>query len=166
MNLVVLVTMALIQPLIRFRRYYAAATGPREWWQPHAPVWTSIGRYARWHADVDQAADDYLRRLFELKKGVHVPEVSWDGTLLTLLFTDAVCTSTWQFVTVHIRRGDFAKSCGTTGSKDCLATIATYKQAVHRVRAQVLDDAGTYARAVVVTTDEKDPVYLESLRKV
>lgn len=57
-------------------RYYTAATGPQEWWQPHAPVWKAVGRYVRFNQDVSNLADDYLRSILDVDKNAKVPEVS------------------------------------------------------------------------------------------
>lgn len=62
--------------LLPSNRYYTAATGPEEWWQPHAPVWKAVGRYARFNEDVRNLAEGYLRALLDVDKDAKVPEVS------------------------------------------------------------------------------------------
>lgn len=70
-------------------RFYTAATGPTEWWQPHAPVWKAVGRYARWHPDVIREADNYIRSTLGIEDGVRTPEViaslTANGKLLMLV---------------------------------------------------------------------------------
>lgn len=56
--------------------YYTAATGPEEWWQPHAPVWNAVGRYARFNQEVSALAEEYVRILLDVEKGAKTPEVS------------------------------------------------------------------------------------------
>lgn len=57
-------------------RYYTAATGPEEWWQPHAPVWKAVGRYARFNQAVSTLADGYIRSILDVEKNAKMPEVS------------------------------------------------------------------------------------------
>ena len=124
--------------------YYTAATSPQEWWQPHAPVWNAVGRYARWNPEVTKLADAYIRDALAIEDGVRTPD----------------------FVSVHIRRGDFKKWCKDTPLEDCMASLEAYKRAVTRVRDDLLEARGVYARWVIVTTDETDEQYFAAIERL
>lgn len=72
-----------------------------------------------------------------------------------------------QFVSVHIRRGDFTKWCkaGTPANK-CFPSLEVYKAGIKRVKDQLLDTKGLYARHVIVTSDDTSPMFQESVKKV
>ena len=69
-------------------------------------------------------------------------------------------------MTVHFRRRNHSKQCSGDADSECLRSIDAYKQAVQRVRNELLEKRGQYARTVIVTTDETDAVVLAKLSKL
>ena len=69
-------------------------------------------------------------------------------------------------MTVHFRRRENSKQRSGEAESECLRSIDAYKQAVQRVRNELLEKRGQYARTVIVTTDETDAVVLAKLSKL
>lgn len=103
-------------------------------WHLGDGAWNNVGTHMRWQPGLIQLADDYLRHAFGLPANAPLP----------------------HYMAIHIRRGDFSDM---------------WKRVTPRMYAyrawQVLRDAATAgisASKVIVTTDEKDPEWLDQLR--
>ncbi|CAE6409702.1 unnamed protein product [Rhizoctonia solani] len=126
--------------------YYIGLANEEEWWKDYAPYWPKIGVHLHWTPRLLELAEGYLRRHFKVKNGETIP----------------------PFISVHVRRADFAGWCPSNmNSEACFASTGDYAKRVQEVqtllRAQSIP---IDARAVLVTSDERDPEWWEEISEL
>ncbi|KAF8758465.1 GDP-fucose protein O-fucosyltransferase [Rhizoctonia solani] len=114
-----------------------------EWWKDYAPYWPKIGVHLHWTSQLLELAQGYLRRHFKVKDGEPIP----------------------PFISVHVRRADFAGWCPSNMSREaCFATPDDYAKRVREVQASLrLQSTPIDVRSVLVTSDERDPGWWEEM---
>ncbi|KAF8913684.1 hypothetical protein CPB85DRAFT_1433872 [Mucidula mucida] len=113
--------------------------------------------------DVQMACFDTL---YYMGTGAEV--FDWDYELAREYVGKALGVSSDEpFITVHIRRGDFANSdpCreGLGAKDDCLAPLSAFQRRVHQVQVELLQRTGVQVTRVIVSSDERDPKFWEQV---
>ncbi|ELU44476.1 hypothetical protein AG1IA_01505 [Rhizoctonia solani AG-1 IA] len=123
--------------------YYIGLANEEEWWKDYAPYWPKIGVHLHWTSQLLELAQGYLRRHFKVKDGEPIP----------------------PFISVHVRRADFAGWCPSNMSREaCFATPDDYAKRVREVQASLrLQSTPIDVRSVLVTSDERDPGWWEEM---
>lgn len=67
---------------------------------------------------------------------------------LSLVCSLIGCLFFWQFIAVHIRRGDFGKNCN--GSDNCYLSLATFQKKVDDMKAELLETKGIDIKKVML----------------
>lgn len=65
---------------------------------------------------------------------------------------------------MHIRRGDFAKLCKDVPIEECMPPLSAYARRVQEVKDQLLVVKDLAVQRVVVTSDERDPLWWEEVK--
>ncbi|KEP54707.1 GDP-fucose protein O-fucosyltransferase [Rhizoctonia solani 123E] len=126
--------------------YYVGLANEEEWWKDYAPYWPKIGVHLRWAPQLLELAQVYLRRHFKVQDGEPIP----------------------PFISVHVRRADFAGWCPSNMNREaCFATLETYAERVRDIQASLRAQTTPIdARAVLVTSDERDPEWWKELAEL
>ncbi|KAF8610173.1 hypothetical protein BDV93DRAFT_517351 [Ceratobasidium sp. AG-I] len=126
--------------------YYVGLANEEEWAMDYAPYWKTVGTHMYWAPKLLELAEGYLRRHFGVQAGEPIP----------------------PFVSVHVRRADFAGWCPPNMNREaCFAPSTAYAR-----RVQEIQDAlrarpdSVNARAVLVTSDERDPGWWEEIAEL
>ncbi|CAE6447621.1 unnamed protein product [Rhizoctonia solani] len=117
--------------------YYIGLTNEDEWSKDYAPYWPKIGAHLHWAPRLLGLAQEYLRRHFKVQDSEPIP----------------------PFISIHVRRADFADWCPSNMNREaCFAAPSAYAKRVREVQAALLAQTTPIdARAVLVTSDERDP---------
>ncbi|KAJ7088883.1 hypothetical protein B0H15DRAFT_939266 [Mycena belliarum] len=121
--------------------YWASSADTHEIQRDFGPAWRFVGQYMHWAPQVEARAHEYLRAAFGLAPGDTIP----------------------PYITVHARRGDFAKWCRAP-HEECLAPLAAYALRVDEVRAALFAARGVAVAHVVMTSDEAEPAWWDEVR--
>ncbi|KAB5592605.1 hypothetical protein CTheo_3931 [Ceratobasidium theobromae] len=126
--------------------YFIGLTDEEEWWRDYAPYWRTVGVHLHWAPKLLELAQGYLRRHFDLKDGETIP----------------------PFISVHVRRADFAGWCPPdTSPESCFATRESYAKRVHEIQASLRARPNPIdARAVLVTSDERDSAWWQKIAEL
>jgi len=123
--------------------YFVGAQDPDEWWFEWSPAWRFVGKHARWHPELEKLAVRYIRKAFGLdENGEGVP----------------------NYISVHIRRGDFTAACGNTSPDECFAPLSRYASRVSDVSATLhLRGISIPSSHILVTSDEPSPTWWDQV---
>ena len=70
-----------------------------------------------------------------------------------------------QYISLHIRRADFAVWCQLP-VEECFPPLSAYVDAVQAVRDELLETRGLSVEHVIVTSDERDPDWWQEIAAV
>ncbi|KAG8715214.1 hypothetical protein FRC11_005287 [Ceratobasidium sp. 423] len=126
--------------------YYIGLANEEEWWKDYAPYWPRIGVHLHWEPRLLELAQGYLRRHFKVQDGDPIP----------------------PFISVHVRRADFAGWCSSNVNREaCFATPGAYAKRVREVQASLRTrETPIDAQAVLVTSDERDPEWWKEIAEL
>ncbi|KAI0757700.1 hypothetical protein C8Q80DRAFT_1265570 [Daedaleopsis nitida] len=124
--------------------YYTCALEPLEFEseKDYSPMWREVMSHAHWNRPTVALAQDYLRKLLGLSRGMSIP----------------------PFIAIHVRHGDFLDYCGDVPTKDCFAPLSTIARRVGEVRGELRERLGTKVQHVLMMSDEKDPAWWEDVQ--
>lgn len=78
--------------------------------------------------------------------------------LLTyLLTTCSPANVRTQFISIHVRRGDFKGWCNDVPVNECQAPLSAYVRRVQEVQDELVEKKGLNSLPVLLTSDESDP---------
>ncbi|KAF9462436.1 hypothetical protein BDZ94DRAFT_1194593 [Collybia nuda] len=122
---------------------YFATVGTKsfEWEKPWSPVWRKIGRHLQFSDRVLRLTKGYLRRAFSVSSTDQLP----------------------PFISVHVRRGDFAKTCPDV-TFGCLPPLAAYARHVKEVQKAIFFKHNIKVSEVLVASDELDPAFWNQVK--
>lgn len=102
------------------------------------PIWRWVGQFVHFNPALVERARGMLHRTLEVPENAATP----------------------AFITIHVRRGDFAVWCYDTPLDDCFAPFSDYAKKVEDIR-RVLTMRGIQVDPshVIITSDEKDPAW-------
>ncbi|OSD05608.1 hypothetical protein PYCCODRAFT_1464961 [Trametes coccinea BRFM310] len=123
--------------------YYVCALEPFEFEKDYSPLWREVMVHAHWTPFLEDLARQYLRRLFRLPPNADIP----------------------PFIAIHARRGDFADWCGTVPQEDCFPSLGAFARRVDEVREEARLKHGVEARHVIMTGNEKDPMWWRAVEE-
>ena len=73
----------------------------------------------------------------------------------------------FQFIAVHMRRGDFKQQCHDgTPENECLITLSRFKEEVDLIREEIKRKQSREIAEVIVMSDERDPKFWEEVRSL
>lgn len=81
---------------------------------------------------------------------------------IELLQTDI----TNQYISVHVRHGDFGTWCGSVPLDECFAPVKAIARRVEEVRSELQTRLGIYNTQVIVTSDEKDAKWWQEVENL
>ena len=130
----------------------------------------------RWTPELEALAHEYLRDAFGLPPGADVPPVRRASTSAALALrrsrTDSASASApsrprarvLQYISVHIRHGDFRNLCGAAANVDeCFAPLSAFDRRVRELQDELEARTGVRPERVVMTGDEKDEKWWEDV---
>ncbi|KAI0369986.1 hypothetical protein BV20DRAFT_996130 [Pilatotrama ljubarskyi] len=123
--------------------YYVCALEPFEFERDYSPMWREVMVHAHWTAPLEDLAKGYLRRLFRLPENAAIP----------------------PYIAIHARRGDFLGWCGDVPKDDCFAPLSAFARRVREVQEEVRLRHGIYVSHVIMTGDEKDPLWWSAVEE-
>ncbi|KAJ6570587.1 hypothetical protein DFH09DRAFT_1464401 [Mycena vulgaris] len=108
-----------------------------------SPAWKSVGRHMHLVPKIQEVAASYTRQTLGVEHHEQIP----------------------PYIAVHVRRGDFSIWCNIDGvAVDlCFAPLSAFARRVKEVQAELLQRTGTVAERVIITSDEEDEVWWESV---
>lgn len=91
----------------------------------YAPAWRFVGTYLHWTEHVEQLASLYVLRILGLPEDSNVPPVSIAFSISSTLYLNIyLFAALKQYITVHVRHGDFSDWCWEAEDiGDCFAPI-------------------------------------------
>lgn len=122
--------------------YYLGDWKNFEFFYDYSPAWRFVGTHAHWTPRIEQLAVDLIRETLHVPEGEPTP----------------------PFVSIHVRHGDFKTYCDA-GSADCFASIEIYRSAVEEVKAELRETKGVEVEHVLVTSDETDVAWWQTVRE-
>ncbi|KAJ7648329.1 hypothetical protein DFH06DRAFT_1095752 [Mycena polygramma] len=114
--------------------YWIAHFEPHEMWHDHSAAWRLVGQHLRWHPRIEDLAQQHVRRAFALA----------------------------PYITIHARRGDFGNYCAGVPLAECFAPLSAFARRVDEVKAELLQTKGLVVERVILTSDERDPVWWDA----
>lgn len=124
--------------------YYLGDWKNFEFQYEYSPAWRFVGTHAHWAPRVEQLAIELIRETLGIQAGEPTP----------------------PFIVVHARHGDFNTYCRPGEGMECFASLDSFSNAVDEVRAELRETKGIIAEHVLVTSDEKDEAWWESVRSM
>ncbi|CUA72485.1 hypothetical protein RSOLAG22IIIB_01155 [Rhizoctonia solani] len=126
--------------------YFIGLANEEEWSRDYAPYWPKIGAHLHWAPRLLELAQGYLRRHFKVRDEEPIP----------------------PFISVHVRRADFEGWCPSNMNREaCFATPKAYAERVREVQAALRARATPIdARAVLVTSDERNPEWWQEIAEL
>jgi hypothetical protein len=115
----------------------------------------------RWTDRLQNIADGYLRRLFEIPDGEPIPPVS--ASCRPQMFSRLIF---FKYIAIHARHGDFAGYCNDVPREDCYPSIATYQRRIEEIQEETRERLGLDPQHVIMLSDEADPAWWDSIRAV
>jgi hypothetical protein len=73
-------------------------------------------------------------------------------------------TPVFQFISIHIRHGDFANWCGDVPVWDCFASLDVIERRVREVQDELLARKGLDVKHVIMTSDERNSTWWDDVR--
>ncbi|KZP06147.1 hypothetical protein FIBSPDRAFT_764866 [Athelia psychrophila] len=117
--------------------YYVGAYKPFEYQYDYRPAWKFAAQYMRWTAWLEEVSEWYIRLALEVEIGALVP----------------------PYISIHVRHYDFQSYCGDIPLSDCFAPIPVIARRVAEVQKEVQEKTGIDVTHVIMTSDERDPVW-------
>ncbi|KAJ7138652.1 hypothetical protein C8R46DRAFT_1361718 [Mycena filopes] len=107
-------------------------------------AWQDVGRHMHWTPALHEIARNYTRQTLGIDAAQEIP----------------------PYIAVHVRHGDFTIWCNIDGIplSRCFAPISKYAERVAEIRAEILKDTGVDIDRVIVTSDEVDSRWWDSVR--
>ncbi|KAF9818515.1 hypothetical protein IEO21_02753 [Rhodonia placenta] len=122
--------------------YYVCGERPLEYDYDYSPAWRFVVKYFRWTRDLEQLAEEYLRRTLNVPEGRPIP----------------------PYITVHARRGDFVNWCGEVPRDGCFPSLSVFARRVFEVQQELRERHGIEAHHVIMTSDESDEGWWDGVR--
>ncbi|RPD59329.1 hypothetical protein L226DRAFT_548405 [Lentinus tigrinus ALCF2SS1-7] len=124
--------------------YYLCSVEPFDSFErDYSPMWRNVMKHAHWTRETTQLALSYLRKTLRLDDNASIP----------------------SYITIHARRGDFEGWCGTVPKADCLPPLSAFARRVRQIQEELRERHGIYASTVIMTSDEKDPLWWDGVRE-
>ncbi|KAL1741194.1 hypothetical protein HDZ31DRAFT_67174 [Schizophyllum fasciatum] len=123
--------------------YYASVLNTYEYEHDYSPAWNAVAAHMHWEPKLQALADSYLRKTFGVSEHDDVP----------------------PFISLHIRRADFAVWCQLP-VEECFPPLSAYVEAVQAVKDELLETRGLSVEHVIVTSDERDPDWWQEIAAV
>ncbi|KAF8640983.1 hypothetical protein AX17_000629 [Amanita inopinata Kibby_2008] len=124
--------------------YYTCSSHPFEFEYDFSPAWRFAGKHMRWAPELEEIANQYLRRSMGLDEyGKDIP----------------------QYISIHIRHGDFIDWCRDMVIDECFATLPIIARRVEEVRQELRDRKGLEIQHVVMTSDERNATWWNGVRE-
>jgi hypothetical protein len=126
-----------------------------------------VGKYLHWNPRIEEISRVYLRRTFRLGADAVIPPVrSLSSLSLSWAFLNPSSVSTLiyakQYITIHVRHGDFKGWCDTPVIAECFAPLSSIARRVEEVREELQRVKGISIAHVILTSDEKDRTWWEA----
>ncbi|KAG8925562.1 hypothetical protein FRC02_009589 [Tulasnella sp. 418] len=150
--------------------YYAAVRDTYEWERDYSPAWNLVGQYARFSRRLEDISMSYIRKVFNVGRNEDIPPVR-DILDSPVVFDNLIAMHPNQYISIHVRRSDFADRCGKNKNKeDCFLPLSTYDKEVQHIKAELADRHGpasplSKVNHVLVTSDEKDSEWWGTVRQ-
>ncbi|OBZ78652.1 hypothetical protein A0H81_00004 [Grifola frondosa] len=93
------------------------AIEPWEYEKDYSPAWRHVVRHFRWKQELEELAKSYVRHTLQVPADAAIP----------------------PFITVHVRRRDFAGMCGNVPREECFAPLSVYARRVREVQEELRD---------------------------
>ncbi|KAG9018773.1 hypothetical protein FRB90_009777 [Tulasnella sp. 427] len=122
--------------------YFVGAKQPFEWEESYSPAWRFVGTHVHWTPYISNLAEAYVRKALELSESDSIP----------------------YFITLHVRRGDFAKMCGDTSVDKCMPSLAAFARRVQEIKDKLRILRSLAVERVIITSDEKDPAWWDEVK--
>jgi hypothetical protein len=68
-----------------------------------------------------------------------------------------------QYISVHVRHGDFVNWCGGVPLEDCFANTTVINRRVQEEKDELLQRKGLHVEHVIITSDEQDPAWWDDV---
>ncbi|KIY44583.1 hypothetical protein FISHEDRAFT_51260 [Fistulina hepatica ATCC 64428] len=112
-----------------------------EWYHELSPAWRYVGQHIRFSQLSKDRASAYTRKALDLEKSNSLP----------------------PYISVHIRRGDFAKQCP---EGRCYIPLSRYDLQVKAVQQELLERRGLNVEHVIVSSDDTSHEFWEEIRSL
>jgi len=122
--------------------YYVCATTSFEYDQDVSPAWRFVVKHFRWTSRLQNIANGYLRRMFDVPDGEPIP----------------------PYIAIHARHGDFVSFCNGVPREDCFTSVPTYQRRIAEIQEETRERLGLDPQHVLILSDETDPAWWDSVR--
>ena len=109
-----------------------------------------------WTARLEGLAIQYVRKTLSVEETEQTPPVRQYSLCIIKLLRSVDLR---QWISVHIRRGDFAHWCYQVPVDDCFAPMSAFVRRVDEVKQEISQRKGIHVNHVIVTSDEKNATW-------
>ncbi|KAI0706099.1 hypothetical protein BC835DRAFT_1260723 [Cytidiella melzeri] len=123
--------------------YYACAAKSSEYDYEYAPQWRDVGVHLHWTQKIQTLTTQYVNRVFGLPEDGPMPD----------------------YITVHVRHGDFKNWCYQGDFADCFAPLPVIARRVREVQDELYERKGIRIpmTRVIMTSDESDEAWWDEV---
>ncbi|KAF8590438.1 hypothetical protein K439DRAFT_1403466 [Ramaria rubella] len=124
--------------------YYVGAARDFEWERAWSPSWNLVGQYMTFTPHIEELTRALILRAFGMALTDPIP----------------------SYIGVHIRHTDFGSICNNKPWKNCFAPLSVFAARVAEIREILEIDHGIIVDKVLVTSDEKNQTWWDSVREL
>jgi len=122
--------------------YYVCASSSFEYEYDFSPAWRFVVTHFRWTARLQDIANGYIKRIFDVPEKGEVP----------------------PYIAIHARRADFGVYCGDVPRDDCFPSLTVFARRVAEIQEETRERLGVVPQHVLVLSDEQDPAWWDAVR--
>ena len=71
-----------------------------------------------------------------------------------------------QYITIHVRHGDFKDWCGNVPLHECFVPLSAYELRVEEIKEELREQRGIEVQHVIMTGDEQDKGWWEDVKEM
>ncbi|KAI6047922.1 hypothetical protein EDC04DRAFT_36455 [Pisolithus marmoratus] len=131
-----------------------------EWNWDYSPVWRFVGQHMHWNATLENLAEEHARRAMNVSDNEPTPPCE----SCTVLVVSPSLRTVDQFISIHMRHGDFRIYCNEYTEDQCFVPLPAIARRVAEIQQELLDRKGINVTHVIMTSDERDPNWWAEVR--
>ncbi|KAF8913687.1 hypothetical protein CPB85DRAFT_1389006 [Mucidula mucida] len=112
--------------------YMGSGAAPFEWERSWSPVWRYVATHIKFTQKVNDLADKAIRKAFKVRPSAAMP----------------------PFIAVHVRHGDFGRTCSSSDPEDCFAALPAFARRVEEVKQELMETKGLRVNRVLISSDD------------
>ncbi|KAF9022035.1 hypothetical protein BDZ89DRAFT_221297 [Hymenopellis radicata] len=121
--------------------YMGSGAAPFEWERSWSPVWRYVATHIKFTQKVNDLADKAIRKAFKVRSSAPMP----------------------PFIAVHVRHGDFGRTCSSKDPEDCFAALPAFARRVEEVKQELMEKKGLRVNRVLISSDDTTELFWQQV---